>query len=488
LDQIMGNVLAPYSFTFQGGFPQGTDPQTYGTVEVGSRIFYVSKTGDDGNSGTSEVGAFLTINKAASVALNPGDIVNIGAGTYTETTTVASTNFSVAVMSSGTLAEPIIFQALAGDEGTVIIDSELVNIGFTVNAQDYIQIRNLKIINSYVVGVHNWNSENKYFSDATTYSKGCVVEGNYIYNTVGPGSSNNGAIRMDQAVDWVVRNNLLDRIRVTDTEPAEFQATSGIRSYHLKDCLIENNTITNSSEGITLKDHWLNGDDSAVFEAEVRHNFISTIGECYAGITGNSEPIGDTYWHNNIMISQESKPVTATSIAANNALPGGCTSLVNNTLLASTTDTNTLNVFCDTGTLDLSGNIILSGERAAIMCRGDSAGGNANHAVLTASDYNIFDDSGFTAVIGDGAVSTITANSLVAWQAVVSTDAEGISFDSPDINSVQSNTTTLFNDFAGGDYTNKVGSPAIGLMLNGDNAGAYQLGTEVIGTTGGGAY
>jgi hypothetical protein len=27
----MGNVIAPYSFTFQGGFPQGTDPESYGT-------------------------------------------------------------------------------------------------------------------------------------------------------------------------------------------------------------------------------------------------------------------------------------------------------------------------------------------------------------------------------------------------------------------------------------------------------------------------
>jgi hypothetical protein len=28
----MGNVLAPYSFTFQGGIPQGTDPETYGAA------------------------------------------------------------------------------------------------------------------------------------------------------------------------------------------------------------------------------------------------------------------------------------------------------------------------------------------------------------------------------------------------------------------------------------------------------------------------
>jgi hypothetical protein len=29
----MGNVLAPYNFTFQGGIPQGTDPESYGPIE-----------------------------------------------------------------------------------------------------------------------------------------------------------------------------------------------------------------------------------------------------------------------------------------------------------------------------------------------------------------------------------------------------------------------------------------------------------------------
>src|SRR5436190_1157065 len=46
--------------------------------------YYVSKTGNDGFNGLTTGTAWLTINHALTRALLPGDVVKIGAGTYTE--------------------------------------------------------------------------------------------------------------------------------------------------------------------------------------------------------------------------------------------------------------------------------------------------------------------------------------------------------------------------------------------------------------------
>ncbi len=69
-----------------------------------AKDIYVSKDGDDSNSGTID-NPFLTITKAASVAV-AGDIVYIRKGTYEETLTP---------LNSGTAGNPIIFQSFPGE-------------------------------------------------------------------------------------------------------------------------------------------------------------------------------------------------------------------------------------------------------------------------------------------------------------------------------------------------------------------------------------
>ncbi|HEX8549192.1 MAG TPA: T9SS type A sorting domain-containing protein [Cytophagaceae bacterium] len=57
----------------------GLNGTAYGT------IYYVSKAGnDDTGTGLTEAKAFLTISKAALVAVNSGDVVKVGTGTYRE--------------------------------------------------------------------------------------------------------------------------------------------------------------------------------------------------------------------------------------------------------------------------------------------------------------------------------------------------------------------------------------------------------------------
>jgi len=70
--------------------------------------YYVSKTGNDTNTGTSSA-PFLTINKAALTAM-PGDIVYIGDGIYRET---------VATPRDGTSAAPITFKAVNKNKVTI---------------------------------------------------------------------------------------------------------------------------------------------------------------------------------------------------------------------------------------------------------------------------------------------------------------------------------------------------------------------------------
>ncbi len=78
--------------------------------------FYVRKSGNDGNSGTSPGTAWLTINKAA-LLVGPGDTVYVGAGVYNE---------QVAPKRNGTTSNPIRYIAdttgsQTGDAGTVEI-------------------------------------------------------------------------------------------------------------------------------------------------------------------------------------------------------------------------------------------------------------------------------------------------------------------------------------------------------------------------------
>ena len=83
-----------------------------------AKNIYVSKTGNDNNSGT-QAAPYLTISKAASVAV-AGDIVFIGGGTYEETLKPAN---------SGQNGTPITFQSLPGEK--VIITAMQALKGWT---------------------------------------------------------------------------------------------------------------------------------------------------------------------------------------------------------------------------------------------------------------------------------------------------------------------------------------------------------------------
>ena len=84
--------------------------------EARAATYYVRKTGNDNNSGTSPAAAWLTLGKAAQT-LVAGDTVYVGAGVYTQ---------SFVPLNDGTASTPIRFiadssGAMTGDAGNVEI-------------------------------------------------------------------------------------------------------------------------------------------------------------------------------------------------------------------------------------------------------------------------------------------------------------------------------------------------------------------------------
>ena len=77
------------------------------TIAAQATTYYVSTNGSDSNNGTSESTPFNTINKAATVLINPGDTAYIKNGTYTS-------DSKIRLRYSGTQAAPIRLLAYPG--------------------------------------------------------------------------------------------------------------------------------------------------------------------------------------------------------------------------------------------------------------------------------------------------------------------------------------------------------------------------------------
>ncbi len=122
--------------------------------------FWVSKSGNDSNGCTNKNSdACLTIQKAISLT-RPGDTVSITSEIYTEDSYSSlytskcywldNDPASICINTSGTATNPIVIQAAPGNEGKVVIDSELKRIGIQMHNANYIHIKGLTLINNYI--------------------------------------------------------------------------------------------------------------------------------------------------------------------------------------------------------------------------------------------------------------------------------------------------------------------------------------------------
>lgn len=136
--------------------------------------FYVRTNGNDSNTGTTPQTAFASLSPLEN-ELNPGDIVYIGAGTYT-----GATQFS----SGGTQSQPIqligdINGSKTGDSGAVILKGRGNGVVVQLTNADYFHFEHLQFVDGHQ-GLHADSSdgvrvENCTFSGST---KNAIVVSN----------------------------------------------------------------------------------------------------------------------------------------------------------------------------------------------------------------------------------------------------------------------------------------------------------------------
>ena len=149
--------------------------------------YYVRKTGNDGNAGTSAGAAKLTLNGAEDIPLVAGDVVVVGSGVYRESLTVDV---------SGSAGNPITYigdytGALTGDaKGVVRITGSADDIALTRascitgSSKNYRTFRGFRmdLTSSHPVSLttcDHWIIEQCHITRATGGTNGCI-DGNHL--------------------------------------------------------------------------------------------------------------------------------------------------------------------------------------------------------------------------------------------------------------------------------------------------------------------
>lgn len=108
------------------------------TVPLNATTYYVAKSGNDSSNCTSASAPCLTIHRGVSVATAPGSIVQVGAGTYTESITMSSAGTASALITvrgqDGSGCPTTAVSDVNSPTGTRPNSSVIVVGGFQVNA------------------------------------------------------------------------------------------------------------------------------------------------------------------------------------------------------------------------------------------------------------------------------------------------------------------------------------------------------------------
>lgn len=443
--------------------------------------YFVSKAGSDSNDCTSLPQACFSINKALSLATQPGDTVDIGAGTYIEDSSASpywpgdgcglldGNVSSICVFYSGTAENPIIVRAAPGAERQVIIDSQYTRSGLSLTKSDYVHIKNLVFKNSWVGGICNPGGP------ATTsgpplesnLSIGVLIEGNVIDGVETEDGVNSSGIYFWSTKDWIIRNNYIDTHHASNyliTTP------NGMQTYGTINALIEYNTVVNTNKSLMFKDHYIASASPTVHtqEAIIRYNlFLGITDSILYGVRGTAtNPTGNNEIYGNVL---QIKNANAAHIGvAQGAHSINGTFRIYNNIFTSASPSGTVGISISSATDSKIYNNIIMGSQTAIRC-----GKGTYTCNLSQSNYNIFDPSArFTMDNSSGTERTYT--SLSAWKAATDAQTDSLLFDSPDANSTTGNLTNFKNQrpvmFRG--FPNTVGA---------QKAGVYQVGTETVG-------
>lgn len=440
--------------------------------------YHVAKTGNDGTGdGLSLATAWLTIDFALQQITIAGQTLTIHAGNYQEIGSYTIQDSYRAALSiahaSGTLSEPITLRAAIGDEGLVNIDGQNTKAGVLVGFSDYIYMWGLRFINNSLCAVAVYDTIDPVFNP-TRLSRGLRFENSYFGNSIMPASGvNTACLRLFGTHDLIIRNCYLTS---TDTN------CNGYQSYSQTNTLFEHNYVDVVNNGVYFKDHMIKDlvTREVCIGAEIRFNFIkTTTSALQVGLQGtDTQEAGYTYYHHNISKGHIVGGEYAAIKANMNGAFGQSTKLRiehNIADMAGVTD----GYFLDASAMD---NIQMLGNIATGMKQiVNLQYSNSKSCRITKTDYNIYEHTGGYAALDRFSIYLKSYTTLTEWQAILAKDSEQVVIDNPDSNSIISSAVVLFTDPVLDDYTHKVGSPALGFMSDGSNAGAYQLGTEVIG-------
>lgn len=500
---------------------------TYAPLLGTGAILYVSKSGSDSNTGASLAQAFLTIEKAMLTVQSGGTIVVYSSnGTLTEYSDVAAnvapfgTSYGsnpacpypdgdirsvIIPRVSGTLGNNCTIMAAPGHEGLVQITGSTYVMGMHMHGQSYWTVWGLRFVGCFKHGIYSSEAtiavdanSGLYIANPSSVSYGCTIENCLVKNTYAdgitfPGIDNTSGISPWGAKGWTIRNCAI--LNTYDLNPAKLN--SAIQTYAQAELTIEN-VLIDSDRGIFIKDHWLEVQSPRTpyaKECEIRYSKIRTkYSAFYIGNKGATTPeSGGQSFHHNLCI----KYGDGTEI---DQIDKGVFISARQILAAAKQATNlsVYNNIFDTGTQPLT-KVVEAGGWKSISMKGNinivdsyqyfltspNDGATLPENNLTYSDENVFVTATFQQKLQKyWDAGELTVSDFNAWKALTigSPNARTLQMNNPDSHSMLVATSTgLFNNQAAGDYTPKIGSPAIGRMLDGSNAGPYQYGTETVG-------
>ena len=480
---------------------------TSATTFAAGTTYYVRTDGnDDTNLGTADNagGAFASIQYAIG-QMSAGDEVLIGDGTYLEASgegasgnpsplTVLGACLGFAAKSSGTEARPYVIRKNPNNTDRPIIDGEHVfggnqsrKSGIHLDSTDHIHIRGLEIKNCLAYGIHTYDSGG---AGATWppagANEGAVVDGCYIHH-IG-GGDNDAGVWHSANGSAVVRNTIFRDIYGNSANEREGASIYGFGMYR---CLYEFNhtdkvglTSGAGNLGISCKDYFVDSSGDSLPSVCVRYNYSDTTG---AGISLWSQPgapSGRAAFYNNLCITEGSGQAGHASFSAKGIddsvdppveLPVVDPIILKNNIIVCSSSNIPAIQFSNATDFQFEGNIISGTKRNALQAK-------RSNAKIIACDRNIYLDSFDSNLVELNrykAPNEIFYANLAAWQAAPVTAYSSVV--NPDANSYTSTTALTYNNVSTGDYTLKAGSPAIGAMADGSDAGVYQFGVENIG-------
>lgn len=457
------NILGTHTFL-------AIAPLLFACANLQAATYWVATNGSNSNPCT-ENSPCSSIQTGVK-KLSAGDILNIKAGTYFETNTDGVSFFenpvAINMARSGTADNPIVIQAAPGDEGEVVIDLQATYVGFYFSGHpDFVHIKNLTIRNALhsAINVPDSGVETSY-NESAKWSFGLLFEGNRIIDTYGSGAGNNtSAIRIFHVRDSIIRNNLIDRVGTDGLTDLQSHNTC-IISYGLWNVTVENNVLTRCGSGAV---YWKSqAKDLPVigYQSRIRYNhFIDNLIAITDGERRGNGPhnilISNNIFENN-KIGVQLKQTRVNATIAHNFFNGEGSRTTESFIVAR----DNLDLF----TAQIYGNIY---HRDAGLVY-DFRPANSS---ITQVNHNLFTSEARAELFKYQSNSVLT-RTLAEWQ-----NLSGVAIlpNNPDSNSLITPLASVSNSLAHADYTLPPNSIAIEFLPNGDNAGPYQKGNEIVG-------